>query len=151
LIRLARMRVEEEGPAAGIGLYAQILDIRPLPGIDALDGVIEELSGVVDAVEGVGGLVEPLVAFTEALESEVPRSGSAETHDRYGRCLGTFGGAAERAGDTADAVLIHELAVRVYRGLAAFSRVYREPLGSALAALAASATPRRGGKKGDPG
>ncbi|MFD0467180.1 hypothetical protein ACFQ0B_01785 [Nonomuraea thailandensis] len=44
LVRLARMRVEEEGPVAGAALYAQILGIRPLPGPPVLDAVVEELA-----------------------------------------------------------------------------------------------------------
>ncbi|MGP4098933.1 hypothetical protein [Nonomuraea sp. KM90] len=135
LVRLARLRVEEEGPAAGTDLYAQILDLRPLPGTDELDALVEELAG---AVEGAAAeLVGPLTAFTEELEREVPLTGAPETYDRYGRCLAAFSAAAAEAGDTASAVAGAELAVRVYRGLAAVSGVYREHLGSALARLSA--------------
>ncbi|MFC5826942.1 hypothetical protein [Nonomuraea insulae] len=143
LVRLARLRVEDEGPAAGTGLYTQILGMRPLPRTDVLDALIEELSGFADEVtsgaEVAAELAGALSAFTEALEREVPVSGAPETHDRYGRCLTAF--AATAAGDRVTAALIGELAVRVYRGLAIVSSAYREPLGSALAAVA---IPRHG-------
>ncbi|MEV4804939.1 hypothetical protein AB0K18_33485 [Nonomuraea sp. NPDC049421] len=159
LVRLARLRVEEEGPAAGVVLYARILGIRPLPGADALDALMGALSGFAGQVVAaagryadgaehdlvdVGGLVGPLTAFTEALEREVPLSaeGGTDAHDRYGRCLTAFGAAAARAGDVASAVQVAELCVRVYRGLAAVSPAYREPLGHALATLAAAGEPR---------
>ncbi|MFC6540341.1 tetratricopeptide repeat protein [Nonomuraea salmonea] len=159
LVRLARLRVEEEGPAAGVVLYARILGIRPLPGADALDALIGALSGFAGEVlaaagrfaDGddhdlvdVGGLVGPLTAFTEALEREVPLSaeGGTDAHDRYGRCLTAFGAAAARAGDVASAVQVAELCVRVHRGLAAVSPAHREPLGHALATLAAAGVPR---------
>ncbi|WP_186404665.1 hypothetical protein [[Actinomadura] parvosata] len=158
LVRLARMRVEEEGPVAGIALYAEILGLRPLPGPPVLDTVLEELAwltgadgvaGVAARFEGVAagargaaagvveGLVGPLTAFTEVLEREVAVGGAPETHERYVRCLARLGGEAARAGDTASAVAITELAVRVCRGLASVSPAYRQPLASALAVLSA--------------
>ncbi|MBB5777529.1 tetratricopeptide repeat protein [Nonomuraea jabiensis] len=96
LARLARMRVEEEGPAAGIPLYRRMLDTRPLPGTDVLRTLIEEISGFPgDPSE----LLASLASFTDALEREVPLSSrdGAEVHDRYGRCL-TRLGAAGREG-----------------------------------------------------
>ncbi|MGR6923614.1 hypothetical protein ACU635_55940 [[Actinomadura] parvosata] len=166
LVRLARMRVEEEGPVAGIALYAEILGLRPLPDPPVLDTVLEELAGLAGpegkaagvagvaarfegdaagvaagaggaAAQVVEGLVGALTAFTEVLEREVPVGGAPETHERYVRCLARLGGEAARAGDTASAVAIAELAVRVCRGLASVSPAYRQPLASALAALAA--------------
>ncbi|MFI9839348.1 tetratricopeptide repeat protein [Nonomuraea sp. NPDC051941] len=140
LARLARMRVEEEGPAAGIALYRRMLDTRPLPGTDVLGTLIEEVSGYPgDPSE----LLPSLASFTDALEREVPLSGGgAEVHDRYGRCLTRLGAAAKKGtaqeGTAQEdaAVLCAELAVRVYRGLAAFSGDHRGRLGLALAALA---------------
>ncbi|MEV4011455.1 tetratricopeptide repeat protein [Nonomuraea angiospora] len=161
LARLARMRVEEEGPAAGSDLYRRMLDTRPLPGTDVLRTLIEEVSGYPgDPSE----LLASLASFTDALEREVPLSsgGGAEVHDLYGRCLARLGAATREGtaqegttqdGTTQDgtardgtaqegaaredtAVLCAELAVRVYRGLAAFSGEYRGRLGLALAALA---------------
>ncbi|MEQ4715461.1 tetratricopeptide repeat protein [Nonomuraea sp. B19D2] len=120
LARLAGLRVEEEGPAAGVTLYRQLLDIRPLPGTDALRTLAEEIA----AYPGdLAELLPALATFAEALEREVPLSGGgAEVHDLYGRSLMRVPGA--------------EPAVRVYRGLAAFSGDYRGRLGLALAALA---------------
>ncbi|MFI7638712.1 hypothetical protein [Nonomuraea sp. NPDC049400] len=120
LARLARLRVEEEGAAAGVTLYRQMLDIRPLPGTDALRTLVEEIA----AYPGdLAELLPALAAFAEALEREVPLSGGgAEVHDLYGRSLMRVPGA--------------EPAVRVYRGLAAFSGEHRGRLGLALAALA---------------
>ncbi|MEV6032067.1 tetratricopeptide repeat protein [Nonomuraea sp. NPDC052116] len=148
LARLARMRVEEEGPAAGIALYRRMLDTRPLPGTDVLGTLIEEVSGYPgDPSE----LLASLASFTDALEREVPLSGGggAEVHDRYGRCLTRLGAATAAKKGTARegtaqegaaredaAVLCAELAVQVYRGLAAFSGDHRGRLGLALAALA---------------
>ncbi|MGW0195794.1 tetratricopeptide repeat protein [Nonomuraea sp. NPDC003201] len=146
LARLARMRVEEEGPAAGIVLYRRMLDTRPLPGTEVLGTLIEEVSGYPgDPSE----LLAALASFTDALEREVPLSSGdgAEMHDRYGRCLTQLGAAAregtaredtaqEGTGQEGAAVLCAELAVRVYRGLAAFSGDHRGRLGLALAALA---------------
>ncbi|MFB4266207.1 hypothetical protein [Nonomuraea sp. GTA35] len=149
LVRLARMRVEEEGPVAGTALYAQILGLRPLPGLPVLDAVVDELATFAgeggarlagEPAGGLAGLLGPLTAFTEAMEREVPLSGAPETYDRFGRCLARLGAAAARAGDTASAVRIGELTVRVYRGLAPVSPAYREPLASALATLAALPT-----------
>ncbi|MFI7126929.1 tetratricopeptide repeat protein [Nonomuraea sp. NPDC050153] len=131
LARLARMRVEEEGAAAGTALYRRILDLRPLPGTDVLGTLIEEVATYPgDPSE----LLAALASFTDALEREVPLSGGGgpETHDRYARCLMRLGAAAQASA----AVLCAELAVRVYRGLAAFSGDHRERLGLALAALA---------------
>ncbi|WP_406673498.1 tetratricopeptide repeat protein [Nonomuraea sp. N2-4H] len=153
LVRLARLRVEQEGPSAGIELYARILSIRPLPEADALDALItaiEEYARDVRAAQpgdpdgcepdagapvDIGGLVEPLAAFTEALEREVPLSGEGgqDVHDRYGRCLMILVATADRS-----AAQVAELAVRVYRGLAAVSPACRASLGRALAALAAA-------------
>ncbi|MEV4107561.1 hypothetical protein [Nonomuraea sp. NPDC049695] len=120
LARLARLRVEEEGPAAGVALYRQILDIRPLPGTDALRTLVEE----VNAYPGdMSDLLPALATFADALEQEVPLSGGgAEVHDLCGQAL-------MRLPDA-------EPAVRVYRGPAAFSGDYRGRLGRALAALA---------------
>ncbi|MEV1169763.1 tetratricopeptide repeat protein [Nonomuraea sp. NPDC049784] len=121
LARLARLRVEEEGPAAGVTLYRELLDIRPLPGTDVLRTLVEEVA----AYPGdMSELLPALASFTEALEQEVPLSsdGGAEVHDLYGQSLMRMPGA--------------ELAVRVYRGLAAFSGDYRGRLGTALATLA---------------
>ncbi|MFG1703662.1 hypothetical protein ACFLIM_10750 [Nonomuraea sp. M3C6] len=138
LIRLARLRVEEEGPAAGVGLHARILQIRPLPGAEVLDILIEELSGYLDDMSGAdpAGLLPSLTSFTDALEREVPLSGDPEVHDRFGECLARFSDAAAREGDAASAALGAELTVRVYRELAAVSSEYRGRLGMALAALA---------------
>ncbi|WP_431916144.1 tetratricopeptide repeat protein [Nonomuraea jabiensis] len=166
LARLARLRVEEEGPAAGIPLYRRMLDIRPLPGTDVLGTLIEEVSGFPgDPSE----LLASLASFTDALEREVPLSsgGGAEVHDRYGRCLTRLGAAAkegtaqegtpqegtaqegaaregtaqegpvqEGAAREDTARLCAELAVRVYRGLVAFSGEHRGQLGLVLAELA---------------
>ncbi|MEV5889667.1 tetratricopeptide repeat protein [Nonomuraea fuscirosea] len=83
LLRLAELRVEEAGPAAATGLYAQVLGVRPLPGIEVLDTVIERLSWFADAGEGVAGLVGPLTGFTEVLEREVPLTPSTPAkHER---------------------------------------------------------------------
>ncbi|MEV0382138.1 hypothetical protein [Nonomuraea sp. NPDC050643] len=131
LVRLARLRTGGER----VALCAQILGMRPLPGTEVLETVVEELSEHVDTV-AAAELVPSLTAFTEALEREVPLSGAPRLHDRYGRCLARFGATAARAGDTDGAVAGAELAARVYRGLAAVSSTYRGPLGSALAALA---------------
>ncbi|MDX3103414.1 tetratricopeptide repeat protein [Nonomuraea angiospora] len=151
LARLARMRVEEEGPAAGVALYRRMLDTRPLPGTDVLGTVIEEVSSFPgDPAE----LLASLASFTDALEREVPLSsgGGVELHDRYGRCLTRLGATAKegaakegaaregaapegRAREGA-AVVCAELAVRVQRGPAAFSGEHRGRLGLALAALA---------------
>ncbi|MET7329381.1 tetratricopeptide repeat protein [Nonomuraea sp. NPDC005650] len=131
LARLARMRVEEAGPAAGTALYRRILDLRPLPGTEVLGTLIEAIATYPgDPSE----LLPALASFTDALEREVPLSGGGgpETHDRYARCLMRLGAAAQESA----AVLCAELAVRVYRGLAAFSGDHRERLGLALAALA---------------
>ncbi|MFF4616319.1 tetratricopeptide repeat protein [Nonomuraea jabiensis] len=146
LARLARMRVEEEGPAAGIPLYRRMLDTRPLPGTDVLGTLIEEVSGFPG---DLSELLASLASFTDALEREVPLSSrdGAEVHDRYGRCLTRLGAAAQegpaqegaaRDGTAREGVVVlcAELAVRVYRGLAAFSGEYRERLGLALAELA---------------
>ncbi|MFI6734021.1 tetratricopeptide repeat protein [Nonomuraea sp. NPDC050451] len=146
LARLARMRVEEEGPAAGLALYRRMLDTRPLPGTDVLGTLIEEISGFPgDPAE----LLPSLASFADALEREVPLSSGdgAEVHDRYGQCLARLGTSAqdstaqestaqESTAQEDAAVLCAELAVRVYQGLAAFSRDHRERLGLALAALA---------------
>ncbi|MEV4085680.1 hypothetical protein AB0J43_35975, partial [Nonomuraea fuscirosea] len=184
LLRLAELRVEEAGPAAATGLYAQVLGVRPLPGIEVLDTVVERLSWFADTGEGAAGLLGPLTGFTEALEHEVPLTPSTPAehegpviasptarheasatgstpakrealvvsgrgvHERFGRCLGVFAVAAERAGDVAAAVHLQELAVRIYRGLAAVSGAHRESLGSALAALVAVAVRERGGGAG---
>ncbi|MEV4071304.1 tetratricopeptide repeat protein [Nonomuraea fuscirosea] len=184
LLRLAELRVEEAGPAAATGLYAQVLGVRPLPGIEVLDTVVERLSWFADTGEGAAGLLGPLTGFTEALEREVPLTpstpaehegpviasptarheasatgstpakrealmvGGQGVHERFGRCLGVFAVAAERAGDVAAAVHLQELAVRVHRGLAAVSGAHRESLGSALAALVAVAVRERGGGAG---
>ncbi|WP_165969914.1 tetratricopeptide repeat protein [Nonomuraea terrae] len=137
LVRLARLRAREEGPAAGAALYARILDMRPLPGADVLGTLVDELSGLVAEMTGTAGLAGPLAAFAEALERDVPLGGAPELHARYARCLAAFGAAAARDGDDEGAVLGAELAVRVYRGLAVVSGAYREPLGVALAELAA--------------
>ncbi|TYB51231.1 hypothetical protein FXF51_53870 [Nonomuraea sp. PA05] len=138
-VRLAGIRVEEEGPGAGVALYAQVLGLRPVPGVPVLDDVVEELArfagqpGVV-----VDGLVGPLTAFTEALVREVPlSSGALETYGRYGRCLVGLGAGAARVGDGASAVAVAELAVRVHRELACVAPAHREALASALATLAA--------------
>ncbi|PZG13461.1 hypothetical protein, partial [Nonomuraea aridisoli] len=138
LVRLARLRAREEGPAAGAALYARILDLRPLPGADVLGALVDELSVLVAEMTGTAGLAGPLAAFAEALEREVPTGGAPELHARYARCLAAFGAAAARDGDDEGAVLGAELAVRVYRGLAVVSGAYREPLGVALAELAAA-------------
>ncbi|MEV0234511.1 tetratricopeptide repeat protein [Nonomuraea sp. NPDC050786] len=120
LTRLARLRVEEEGPAAGVALYRQMLDIRPLPGTDALRTLIEE---VIAYPGDMPDLLPALTTFADALEQEVPLSGGgAEVHDLCGQAL-------MRLPDA-------EPAVRVYRGPAAFSGDYRGRLGRALAALA---------------
>ncbi|MEU8358827.1 hypothetical protein AB0C27_22710 [Nonomuraea sp. NPDC048882] len=197
LLRLAELRVEEAGPAAATGLYAQMLGVRPLPGIEVIDAVIDRLSWFADAgEEAASGLVGPLTGFTEALEREVPLmpsraakrkgpvtastptehegpvtapktaehegpaaasvpvghgglvGGGLGVHARFGRCLGAFAAAAERAGDVATAVHLHELAVRVHRGLAIVSGAHRESLGSALAALVTVAARERGGAGG---
>ncbi|MEV0824164.1 tetratricopeptide repeat protein [Nonomuraea rubra] len=165
LVRLARMRMEEEGPVAGAALYADVLGLRPLPAPPVIDAVVDELTRFAgegirvvgdgarvmeegtrfagegarmaqEIAEGVAGLVGPLAAFTEAMEREVPLSGAPGTYDRFGRCLARLGAAAARAGDTASAETIAELAVRVYRGLTPVSPAYRAPLASALATLA---------------
>ncbi|MEV5494157.1 tetratricopeptide repeat protein [Nonomuraea fuscirosea] len=184
LLRLAELRVEETGPAAATGLYAEVLGVRPLPGIEVLDTVVERLSWFADTGEGAAGLLGPLTGFTEALEREVPLTpstlaehegpviasptarheasatgstpakrealvgGGLGVHEKFGRCSGEFAVAAERAGDVAAAVHLQELAVRVYRGLAAVSGAHRESLGSALAALVAVAVRERGGGAG---
>ncbi|MGW4793063.1 hypothetical protein ACWEPC_11700, partial [Nonomuraea sp. NPDC004297] len=145
LLRLARSRVADDGPAAGTSLYAQLLGLRPVAG--ELDGLVESLAwfaaelarqGPHGAPAGVvDGLVGPLTAFTEALEREVPLSGAPETFDGYARCLASLSATAAQAGAGASAVSIAELSVRVRRGLAAASPAYREELGTALAALAA--------------
>ncbi|MFG6197366.1 tetratricopeptide repeat protein [Nonomuraea sp. JJY05] len=136
LARLAGMRVEEEGPAAGLPLYRRILDTRPLPGTEVLGTLIEEISGFRgDPAE----LLASLASFADALAREVPLSSGdgAEVHDRYGRCLTRLGIAAqEGTAQESTAVLCAELAVRVYQGLAAFSGDHRERLGLALAELA---------------
>ncbi|MGW6494285.1 tetratricopeptide repeat protein [Nonomuraea angiospora] len=141
LARLARMRVEAEGPAAGVAFYRRMLDTRPLPGTDVLGTVIEEVSGFPgDPAE----LLASLASFTDALEREVPLSsgGSVEVHQRYGRCLTRLGATAkegaakEGAAQESVAVVCAELAVRVQRGLAAFSGEHRGRLGPALAVLA---------------
>ncbi|SDK29863.1 hypothetical protein SAMN05421874_106313 [Nonomuraea maritima] len=136
LVRLARLRVEEDGPAAGAALFAGILDMRPLPGVEALGTLVDELSGLVTEMTGTAGLAGPLSRFAEALEREVPLSGAPELHARYARCLAAFGAAAARGGDDEGALLGAELAVRVYRGLAVVSGAYREALGVALAQAA---------------
>ncbi|MGW3342693.1 hypothetical protein ACWDA3_05275 [Nonomuraea rubra] len=181
LVRLARMRVEEEGPVAGAALYADVLGLRPLPAPPVIDAVVDELTRFAgegirvvgdgarvveegtrfaregawmaqEIAEGVAELVAPLAAFTEAMEREVPLSGAPGTYDRFGRCLARLGAAAARAGDTASAEAIAELAVRVYRGLAPVSPAYRAPLASALATLATlpgtQAGPGNGAKDG---
>ncbi|MGN9836996.1 hypothetical protein ACTMTI_02615 [Nonomuraea sp. H19] len=141
LVRLARLRAREEGQAAGIALYARILEMRPLPGADVLKTLVEELSAYAADLSGVRGvapavLLPPLATFTEALERQVPLSGDPGLHDAYARCLARFSTVAAQAGDTGTAVLAAKLAVRVYRGLAAVSSAYRGRLGLALAALA---------------
>ncbi|PRX68511.1 hypothetical protein B0I32_103473 [Nonomuraea fuscirosea] len=184
LLRLAELRVEEAGPEAATGLYAQVLGVRPLPGIEVLDTVVERLSWFADTGEGAAGLLGPLTGFTEALEREVPLTpstlaehegpviasptarheapttgstpakrealvgGGLGVHEKFGRCSGVFAVAVERTGDVAAAVHLQELAVRVYRGLAAVSGAHRESLGSALAALVAVAVRERGGGAG---
>ncbi|MFC4011433.1 hypothetical protein ACFOY2_29680 [Nonomuraea purpurea] len=132
-------RVLEEGQAAGLAPHAQLLELRPLPGTDALRTLIDGLSTYLADMSGDAEpavLLPPLTAFTEALERQVPLSADLDLHDRYARCLTRFGTAATRAGDTKSAVLGAKLAVHVYRGLAAFSGTYRGRLGLALAALA---------------
>ncbi|MEU6712853.1 hypothetical protein ABZ897_15335 [Nonomuraea sp. NPDC046802] len=131
--------VLEEGQAAGPGLHAQLLELRPLPGTDALRTLIDGLSTYLADMSGDAEpavLLPPLTAFTEALERQVPLSADFDLYDRYARCLTRFGTAATRAGDTKSAVLGAKLAVHVYRGLAALSPDYRGRLGLALAALA---------------
>ncbi|SDH73605.1 tetratricopeptide repeat protein [Nonomuraea jiangxiensis] len=138
LIRLARLRVAGEGPAAGVAPHARLLGIRPLPEADVLHVLIEELSGGLGDMSGAdpAGLVPSLTSFTDALERQAPPSSEPGLHDKYARCLARFGDAAARAGDRASAVQVAELAVRVYRGLVAVSGRYRERLGTALATLA---------------
>ncbi|TDD10301.1 hypothetical protein E1292_08445 [Nonomuraea deserti] len=138
LITLAGLRVAEEGPASGVALWSRILDMRPLPGVDVLEVLVEALAGFTGDISDLG---LALAAFTDALEREVPLSGTgAELHAKYGRCLSGFGDAAARAGDdgTARAAgeLAADLAVRVHRNLAATSGGHRTELGLALAALA---------------
>ncbi|MEO3887147.1 tetratricopeptide repeat protein [Nonomuraea sp. B5E05] len=146
LIMLAGLRVAEEGPAAGVALWSRILGMRPLPGVDVLEALVESLAGFVGDISDLG---PALAAFTDALEREVPLSGTgAELHAKYGRCLAGFRDTAARAGDdgttrvpaerTAElaAEPAAELAVRVHRNLAAASGAHRTELGLALAALA---------------
>jgi tetratricopeptide (TPR) repeat protein len=138
LVRLARLRALEEGPAAGIVLYGRILQMRPLPGREELRTLVDDLSAYVgdlpdDATPAA--LLPPLTAFTEALERQVPMSADPALHDRYAQCLSRLA-AAMQANDPGSAVLAARLAVRVCRGLAAGSSAYRGRLGVALAALA---------------
>ncbi|RVX47583.1 tetratricopeptide repeat protein [Nonomuraea polychroma] len=139
LLRLARLRARKEGPAAGIAMYARILELRPLPEADVLRTLIDDLSAyVTDLPEDAdpGTLLPPLTAFTEALEREVPLSADADLHDRHARCLSRLSAAAAQANDTESAVRAARLAVHVHRDLAVFSSAHRGRLGLALAALA---------------
>ncbi|MEO3790607.1 tetratricopeptide repeat protein [Nonomuraea sp. B10E15] len=142
LIRLAGLRVAEEGPAAGVALWARILGMRPLPGVDVLEALVESLAGFAGDVSDLG---PALAAFTDALEREVPLSGTGpELHAKYGRCLARFRDAAAPAGDDGTTrvpperatELTAELTIRVHRNLAAASGAHRTELGLALAALA---------------
>ncbi|MGP3955317.1 tetratricopeptide repeat protein [Nonomuraea sp. 3N208] len=139
LVRLARLRAREEGPAAGIVMYARILELRPLREADVLRTLIDDLSACVTDLPGdadPAALLPSLTAFTEALEREVPLSADDDLHDRHARCLSRLSSAAEQANDAESAVLAARLAVRVHRGLATISSAYRGRLGLALAALA---------------
>ncbi|MGP3912031.1 hypothetical protein [Nonomuraea sp. 10N515B] len=139
LVRLARLRAGEEGPAAGIDMYARILQTRPLPEAGVLRTLIDELTAYLsDLPDGadLAVLLPPLTTFTEALEREVPLSADADLHDRHARCLSRLSTAAAQASDTESAIQAAGLAVRVHRHLTAFSSAHRGRLGLALAALA---------------
>ncbi|MGI5283697.1 tetratricopeptide repeat protein [Nonomuraea polychroma] len=139
LLRLARLRPREEGPAAGIVMYARILEMRPLPEAPVLRTLIDDLSAyVTDLPEDAdpGALLPPLTAFTEALEREVPLSADADLHDRHARCLSRLSTAAAQANDTESAIRAARLAVHVHQDVTTFSSAHRGRLGLALAALA---------------
>ncbi|MEO3798695.1 hypothetical protein [Nonomuraea sp. B1E8] len=146
LLGLYEELVAEEGPAAGVALWSRILGMRPLPGMDVLEALVESLAGFAGDISDLG---PALAAFTDALEQDVPLSGAgAELHAKYGLCLAAFRDTAARAGDDGTtrvpaepatqpaAELAAELAVRVHRNLAAASGAHRTELGLALAALA---------------
>ncbi|TMR21087.1 hypothetical protein ETD86_16585 [Nonomuraea turkmeniaca] len=140
LVRLARLRAREEGPAAAIVMYARILEMRPLPEADVLRTLIDDLSAyVTDLPEDAdpAALLPPLTAFTEALEREVPLTAGADLHDRHARCLSRLSTAAAQANDQGSAVLAARLAVRVHRGVKAAS------LGRRAAAGVTSEAPER--------